>query len=369
MKEKLTTFNISDLHINDPRIPVTEKLASLDAVLTQTFLEQIDMLIIAGDIFDRPMLISDSNTSNVLSWIERLLTRCSVANTAIRILEGTPSHDRCQSELFVIVNGWIKNKAELRYVKGLEIEIYKGISIFYIPDEYGTSALATHQELIREMNKLGLSKCDIGVMHGFFEYQLPEIVSSRGFDSEAFNELVNHYIVIGHVHNSVRNRLILPPGSWGADRFRDSFDKGGWLCRLYEDPRHDSFTRILNKMARRFILLEGNKDPDAKIVDLLEPFLPIRETDSIRLLPGSVAQQNEFTEMSEHIKASSWEMRTKVKEVKKERKVVGSLLPPINSTTIMELVNEELNETNAELRTRILEALGVIVNAIGGVKQ
>ena len=93
----LTTFNISDIHTNASRIPVADKCDSMDAVLTSNFLAQIDILEDRWNFFDHVMSLNHRELPILMDWIFRLLVRCESASTKIRILEGTPLHDRKQS--------------------------------------------------------------------------------------------------------------------------------------------------------------------------------------------------------------------------------------------------------------------------------
>src|SRR5690606_24238089 len=102
-------------------------------------------------------------------------------DVAVRVLEGTPSHDREQSKRFVVINESVgKIGADLVYIDELSIRYEErfDMNLLFVPDELNHDpniTLAQVQELMAERN---LEKVDFAFMHGQFEYQLPSHVKA-----------------------------------------------------------------------------------------------------------------------------------------------------------------------------------------------
>ncbi|MFO5695602.1 hypothetical protein ACLBP9_31015, partial [Klebsiella pneumoniae] len=64
-------------------------------------LKDIDMLIITGVLFDRQLNNGDPAAYAIDRFITILLYKCEMYNVMIRIVEGTPSHDRVHVQFYV----------------------------------------------------------------------------------------------------------------------------------------------------------------------------------------------------------------------------------------------------------------------------
>lgn len=221
---------ISDIHLAHPRTDTYHIIGNLrKAFPDNAETGKLDILFLAGDVFDRLMNLPQVEVDAIQDWITDLLRTCVKWNIMVRVLEGTPSHDWRQSKQFVNVNNSLGTPADLKYVDTLSIEIIEkhgGLSVLYVPDEWNADASVTWKQVNELMAIHGLESVDVGCMHGSFDYQLP-IESVKNHDSNKYMSIVNHYIGIGHVHiRTEKGGKILAQGSFDRLSMGEESAKG-----------------------------------------------------------------------------------------------------------------------------------------------
>ena len=247
MNGNLTSLKIatlSDVHLGHRKNP-TERICENiyryfpdDAVTAQ-----LDVIFIAGDLFDDLLNFPDADVGHATLCMVYLLRLCKKYDIRLRVLEGTPLHDREQSQHFVTHNeGPNGIGADLLYVKTLHVEIMpdSGLSVIYLPDEYGNNAERIVEEARELIAAKGLNRVDVAVMHGAFEYQLPAAAPGVKHNPEAWLELVRYLIFIGHVHDFSTYDRIIAQGSF--DRLGHGYEsaKGHVRATLYPDGTYEA---------------------------------------------------------------------------------------------------------------------------------
>ena len=223
---------MSDIHLGHPNTPTSHIVANLNKVIRdEVLISKLDFMFLAGDVFDRLLNLPEEDVYLIRGWAKETLVVCGKYGVALRILEGTPRHDRRQSRIFDELVTLLGIKVDMRYVDVLEVEVHErtGASILYIPDEWRHHASDTLLEAKQAIAAKGLEKVDFAVMHGMFEYQLPEVARRKQanvlHDSTSYLEMVRYYIFIGHNHHFSQLDRIVSHGS---------FDR---LAHGYEDPK------------------------------------------------------------------------------------------------------------------------------------
>ena len=132
--------------------------------------EQLDIIFIAGDVFDTLMFLSADDVGFIKLWIAKLLRLAAKYNIIVRVLEGTPSHDRKQSLLFPLINGMAEIKADVRHITEIYIEHIEkhNINVLYIPDEATATPEKTYEQVIELMSSKGLAQVDFAIMQPSF---------------------------------------------------------------------------------------------------------------------------------------------------------------------------------------------------------
>lgn len=250
-------LSLGDVHLGHRSTPTNLVIRNLDLTITDELLKEVDMLIITGDLFDRQLNNGDLVVHQINRWITMLMLRCAAYNVMIRIVEGTPSHDREQSQFFTEqrINAGID--VDLHYSKNLSIEYIEKLDAYflYVPDKHNPSTDVTLAEVRKLMSDLGIEKVDFAIMHGAFSYQLPAIVPEPTHKEEEYLNLVKHQILIGHVHLMTINDRILAAGSFDRICHNDESPKGMFKVTVKEDGNWERVF-IENLGAKKYVTLE-----------------------------------------------------------------------------------------------------------------
>lgn len=213
----LKIASISDVHLGHKRTPTSEIVHNLyGAFPDNAETGELDLIVIAGDLWDRLLIAPDDSFSYADPWLAYMLRICARYDIVLRILEGTPSHDWKQSERINTIEQMTKSGADVKYVKDLSIEYIEklGIHVLYVPDEWETSTDKTLDQARALVRAKGLEQVDFAFMHGTFAYQLPDFVKAQKHDEAAYMALVKHLIFIGHHHSFSNYRRIFSHGSF-----------------------------------------------------------------------------------------------------------------------------------------------------------
>lgn len=238
MKTELNLAVVSDIHLGHKRNPTVEIIHNLkQAFPDNSETAALDILFLAGDVFDQLLSLNEDDIWNIKLWVDHLLRLCKKHNIMLRVLRGTPSHDWEQSEVFTSLNETGQIGCALKYIKELSIEYIEAfdIHVLYIPDEWSDKTETT-LELVKElMREKGLQQVDFAIMHGQFEYQLPPIVKAQKHDSKQYLSLVKYLIFIGHVHTFSHYDRIYAEGSFDRLRHNEEEAKGHLRAQVFPD--------------------------------------------------------------------------------------------------------------------------------------
>ena len=219
---------------------------------------KLDIIFIAGDIFDTLLYFKHPSVVCVLEFFRRLMRFCKAHGIALRILEGTPSHDYKQSINLQPLADTFGAELDYKYVQSLSIEhmVNLNLKVLYVPDEWGGSAEECHRQLEILLQEEGLDQVDIGIMHGMFEYQIPDAGKDPLIhNSEYYLSIVKYFINIGHVHTASVMLRILAQGSFDRLAHGQEEKKGAIQVNLKLNGEH-SFEFIENKEAMTFKTFE-----------------------------------------------------------------------------------------------------------------
>lgn len=311
--------SFSDLHVLHRRTPTTKTIRNLnDALPDNQETAALDLLIIAGDVFDDLATLANENIWEVKIWVARVLRLCKKYGIILRVLEGTPSHDWKQSNLFPVINEIAEIGADIKHVKELSIEYIEplGISVLYVPDEWGPP-----DNTLRQVHDLltakGLTQVDIAVMHGQFSHQLPAHVSAPTHDAQAYLKIVKFFIFIGHVHTYSQFDRILAQGS--HDRFGHGEEeaKGHLRFEIDLDSGEHYATFVENKGAQRYVTVSCNgMDLEDTLRQIEEKIKDLPELSFVRVEADN--DNPVFSNMDSLIR--KWPMFTWSKLPRKEEK-------------------------------------------------
>lgn len=258
-KRPLNIASISDIHLGHPKTPASEIVANLRRAFPDNAeTAELDLLIVAGDVFDNLLLLSDDDVTDIDVWIIYMLRICAKHDIKLLVLEGTPLHDRFQSERFVSLNNAAEMGCDLTYVRNISVEYFEslGIHVLCIPDEARPTPQRTLDDVHELMRAKGLTQVDYAVMHGMFEYQVPAGAKGAHFHLEsAYLALVRELIFIGHVHTFSRYDRIVAHGSFDRLAHGEEEPKGHVRAQVYPGGRRDVFF-VENTGAKRYVTID-----------------------------------------------------------------------------------------------------------------
>lgn len=235
---------ISDIHLGNRRNTASEMIVNLRAAFPDNYETSIlDVIFIAGDLFDDLLVLNDSDVWEIKFWVADLLRLCKKHDIMIRVLEGTPSHDRKQPIMFPNTNDSAKIGANLKYVDTISIEHIQelGKTILYVPDEASPTTEETLSQIKELLKAKGLEKVDIIIMHGQFEYQLPEHIKAQKHDSSEYLKIVKYYVHIGHIHVYSAFKDIYAQGSFDRISHGEESPKGHVRVTIKGDDKKIRF--------------------------------------------------------------------------------------------------------------------------------
>lgn len=287
MKRKLLNIvSFSDVHVFHPKTSTHDILYRLGRMLPDNQTTAVlDIIFIPGDFFDRIVPLNHKDVSEVIVWITNLYRLCAKHDIVIRILEGTPSHDRGQPLLFKRLAESIMLDVDVKYVDVLSIEHIDrfGIDVMYIPDEWRSN----HDDIWLDVNTAladkGLKQVDYVLMHGCFEYQVPPNINLPHHVSTRYQSIARKYVLCGHIHQQSRKGNILVAGSFDRNCHGDEGAKGLW--RIEEGGTKDRVTFKINKDATIYSTIDVTGWEISKILDhMTELYQELRDGTHIRLL-------------------------------------------------------------------------------------
>lgn len=247
---------IADIHWDalDPKKQYHE-LQFFNAFLER--IDKLDLLVIAGDVFDTKILLNSRTSLKALQWMSEVVDICKRRNCKIRIIKGTNSHDNNQLDAF---NGYDDGSDFFHiYRECTSEETLPGMKCLYCPDE-----VMTQKEWEDQYADLLFGNIyDAIFFHGSFDIVLPEIVNqesefmgSKGiaFKYSHFKD-ISHIMVGGHWHDgsSSEGEHMYYTRSYSRWSYGEMNPKGFVYLDYDTDDKSYCLQRVINPYADRFI--------------------------------------------------------------------------------------------------------------------
>ncbi len=352
---------ISDIHLGHRKNDARAIIANLDKYFSNDAnLCNVDVVVLVGDVFDEALSLSADAVQYIDAWIARLLRLCRKYNIIVRVLEGTPSHDRKQSQRFTIINDIHEQLSgkhiDLKHVEELSIEYLPDfdINVLYVPDEWGGGPEKTLEDVKALMAEKGIEQLDFAFMHGQFEYQLPaHIKNMPRHSSHEYMALVKYLIFIGHIHLYSRNEKIIAQGSFDRLSHNEEGPKGFVKATVQPDGENE-VVFIENVGAKLYITVPcpyEEVEENIKLIDRAVEFLADGSNVRLEAQKGN-AMLSDLDSMRSRWPLLVWSLKVLDKDVKEESSVIpqADLYVPINidRNNIVELVMERLVKLNLD---------------------
>jgi DNA repair exonuclease SbcCD nuclease subunit len=258
---ELKIASLSDVHLGHPNTHTTSILKNLyDTFPDSSETGDLDIIFIVGDLFDRSLVLHDPVVNDIKRWMYRLLRLCKKRDIALRILEGTPSHDRRQSKMFEISNIEGKFDVDLQYVDTLSIEYISkfDIHILYVPDEWAHETDDVWMQVTALLQRYQLTQVDFTLLHGAMDYQLPEFVKSPKHVTDRYLSITKKAVFVGHVHKPSQRQHLFAHGSFSRLAHGEEEAKGHWRC-TFTNSGDNKYTFVENVNAAVYKTIDCNE--------------------------------------------------------------------------------------------------------------
>lgn len=362
----------SDLHLGHKRVPSSLMTANLRKSFHKgKDLASLDVLVLAGDVLDHLLNWPQDDIRVIEDWMIDLLRDCAACDVELWVLEGTPSHDRRQSKQFEVLNERLGIGCQLSYVDELCIKYFPrfGIHVLFVPDEWTDSADKTLAEVGELLLENGIKKVDYAIMHGQFDFQLPDVVQAQKHDSDAYLQIVDKLIFIGHIHVFGRKDRIIAQGSHDRISHGEEGPKGYVRARVRSrDDYEIEFVENKGAAIFRTIELEDVSLSDAivacrKIAASYEDGANLR----VRASPEEWSLAQLINEMEMEFPGITWTSidRTSKDRIKKlTQELAGRPKLPdlitIEPTNVTRLVSERIYSLDGADSASVAQALKIL---------
>lgn len=356
---------ISDVHLGHARTPTWLIIRNLETygIPFNRETAKLDVIFINGDFFDRMLDNASEDIILIRNWVARLIRFCKENNIKLRVLRGTRFHDWDQPILFVEENDNHEIGCDLKYITTVSIEYMEDLDldILYVPDEAHTTSAETWNVVQALLDERRIDTVDYACMHGAFPYQLPPMAEQSVLHNPVkYENIVRHYISIGHVHQFNPIGKIIPQGSFDRMCHGDEGTKGH--VRL----ENNEIVFVKNPGAMRYLTLDVTGYSADDVIDHVRDLLGNnQDVCRVRL---RCDKDDVGARMSKRLSdiyrfctfdPADINKSSKVEKKLPKEKRVGKL-PSLTRESLINELTRELNEEHpqyAEPCIRILEGL------------
>ena len=160
--------SFSDVHLFHANTKTKFIIDNLNRHISNpAFLATIQLLFLAGDLFDSGQDYGDDEVHAATMWGNRLLQLCARHGVVVRVLEGTTSHDRKQSKIFeTLMSVGNYENLDCKYIDKLSVEYIDslGIRVLYVPDEVNYDTAITEAQIAELLKAEEIEQVDYACM-------------------------------------------------------------------------------------------------------------------------------------------------------------------------------------------------------------
>lgn len=209
---RIRILQTGDIHLTHRRTPTYNIIRTLNYIFYENeSLKDTDLIVLAGDVWDAIVAMSHVDAELSRQWIGRFVEDCAANNVILRVMEGTPDHDRKQSSEFVLHD----TMCDVKHVTELCVEYIErlGLWLLWIPDEIRINHEEIWKATCEVMANAGLEKVHFAIMHGAFDFHFPPEMNIPGHDTERYSGLVEYAVLVNHIHKAAHRNKVWGPGS------------------------------------------------------------------------------------------------------------------------------------------------------------
>ena len=317
---KLAIATIADIHIGK------ENPEDLRKELNEGFLKyldeeaaNLDMIVIAGDYFDRIIRFNEPAGILALEVMDSLLNLAIEHNILLRVVQGTKSHENNQLQVF---EGYEESYPHVfKIIRKVMKETIKlgsldtDYQVLYLPEEYPTDPESYYKDFFTGTYDFiyGHGMTDI-VGFTFSDWQDESENIQLGTPVHKVDQLMalsKGPIIFGHIHNKKNYKdKFYYTGSYGRYAF-DSQEPKGFLVTLADPADTSSYTVEFheNKLAKEYGIIEVDSLPLSEGEDLMDVLnMMSQQYDHVKIIsadPSKLKLMRQLTEGTNDIKVQT----------------------------------------------------------------
>lgn len=303
----------SDIHLGHNRVRTEFILENLAKFWhNPDFLKTVDMIVIAGDLFDRLVYMNQTFVPIIDIFFIATFKFAKQYDVDFILLEGTPSHDRAQGKRLIALNTEIGNvHANVTYIDTLSIyyDTRRDKHYLFVPDEWHHDPKETFKQVEDLLRARKLDKVDFSYMHGNFTYQLPAIAKAPTHDEDSYLRITRYAIYIGHIHVRSKYERIYAQGSFDRISHGEESPKGFYYGVLKGETYTSTF--IKNVDAKTFITLDCREmDVDTAMRFIDTKVSDLREDSHVMLYVYEDSALNKASYLAAIYPEYNWKIKT-----------------------------------------------------------
>lgn len=282
---KINGIVISDIHFGAMKASLLYKELEKEFLLRIKAAEDLDVVFIAGDLFDKKLSFNEEHARYAIKFINNLITLSRKKGFKIRLIKGTRNHDLNQLNNFQTLEG--KNKTDFRIINTVQEEEMFGedFKVLYLPEEYMEDVEEYYEDTLYNEE----THYDLIVGHGCMEFQSFEamnhlserkIANAPTFKNQLMIDKGN-LTIFGHIHNRCNYKeKLYYCGSFSRWIFGEEKPKGYIQFSYDTDTKDYTVEYINNRLAREFKTIDINEiinDNTIKVQDKIKLIKEIKE--------------------------------------------------------------------------------------------
>lgn len=254
MKPDFYGASVSDIHLGHNKTSTDHIITNLRREFPDVeSTHKLDAIFFGGDLFDRLLSLNQFDVPMILEWAGLKFKMAEENKIHLYFMEGTPSHDWGQQRLLEVLKKLGMGSNYVHFVNELSI-VYNpdlDINILFVPDEWRPEPDDTWREVVQLLSDKGLDKVDFTILHGAFDFQLPEHVKVPKHLSERYQSITRHRVYGAHIHTASVRGNIRVNGSFDRISHNEEEDKGHWRIRFKNGEVADE-TFMVNRHAKAY---------------------------------------------------------------------------------------------------------------------
>lgn len=283
--------------------------------------KDLELLVIAGDYFDKKLSVVDSPTYFAIQFFRELMNICDQNKIIVRMIQGTRSHDLNQLQIFKPEENE-KLHYDFKIIETAQEENINGFNVLYLPEEYPENHkdyYAPFKDEGKEYNAIfGHGTWDFVALPGQIEKSDIPGVAPVFIYKEWKNTVKNGFISFGHIHGrNTYGKKIFYSGSFTRWGYGERGPRG--FTSFYYDLENKSYdvNYIDNIEAPSFDVLEV-KTLEIEDVEKLKEILDIEIKKSDNLKLDLTGLKPEMVTIIKEIYSNQQNIKIEVKQDKKE---------------------------------------------------